>query len=138
MTPAERAEDIKKTLLPLVDLGPSIIEFIAAQIQEVQAEAYDEANKDFDWLQSAVGKVYCALTDNKLSKWNTDPDLLIAEVEDIQNTFWEEEIEKARTEGYADARAQAAEIVQAYISPIANGGLVMSHITERIRKMEPR
>ena len=39
MDSKERAENIKKMLLPLVDLGPSIVEFIAAQIEEAEREA---------------------------------------------------------------------------------------------------
>lgn len=41
MTPEQRAENIKKTFLPLVDLGPSLVDFIAASIREAveQAEA---------------------------------------------------------------------------------------------------
>lgn len=34
MTPEERVENIKVTLAPLVELSPSIVDFIAAQIRE--------------------------------------------------------------------------------------------------------
>ncbi len=81
---------------------------IAAALREYGEECYDSANRDFDWLQSAIGKVYCSLTNSKLSKWNTDPDLLLAEVEDIQNEFWEKEIEQARS----SALEEAAKIIE--------------------------
>lgn len=75
---------------------------LSAALEDAKDEAYDHANKDFDWLQSAVGKVYYSLTNGKLSKWNTDPDLLIAEVEDIQNEFWEREIAEAKAAAYEE------------------------------------
>lgn len=43
MTPLERAENIKATLLPLVDLGPSIVDFLAAQIEEAERAAVTHA-----------------------------------------------------------------------------------------------
>lgn len=76
---------------------------VAAEIEEAEMDAYDEANKDFNWLQSAVAQIYCHFTDSKLSKWNYDPDMMISEIEDCQNQFWEKEIEKAKAEGLEEA-----------------------------------
>lgn len=39
MTPIERAQNIKATLLPFIDLGPSIVDFISAEIDKAMREA---------------------------------------------------------------------------------------------------
>ncbi len=134
LTSSQRAEKItpcwqpttKDCLCPMHVIRP----VIAAQIEEAEREAYDEANKDFNWLQSAVAQVYCAMTDNKMSKWNYEPEAVIAEMEDTQNRFFEKEIEQARLEGFSAAREKAKGITQAYAD-------VGREIANEIAKMEP-
>jgi hypothetical protein len=109
MTPEERAEKIVKIFMGYEVKQASFYDQVLAEIRTAVEEAYDEANKDFDWLQSAVGRIYCSLTNNKLSKWNTDPALLISEVEDIQNELIYDECQKAKAEAYQDA-AKIAEM----------------------------
>lgn len=89
---------------------------IAAEIREAEARGreagYDEANKDFNWLQSAVAKIYCYFTDNKLSKWNCDPDVVIAEIEECQNKYWDGELDKAKAKAYEDAAKIIASLMR--------------------------
>lgn len=107
MTPEERYEDIN-VLTEGFKVNRHIIRnLIMKHIEEAADEAYDGANKDFDWLQSAVGKVYWNLTDGKLSKWNTDPQALIAEVEDVQNKLIEELV--------AAERERCAKVAENYV-----------------------
>lgn len=121
MTPEERAENILKTLdLFFIDSEGGIedretaIRGIAAQIREVVEEGYEEANNDFNWLQSTVAKIYCHFTDNKMSKWNYDPDVVINEIEETQSQFWEKEIAKAKAEAYEDAAKIAEDYGASY------------------------
>jgi hypothetical protein len=58
MTPTERAENIKAMLLPLIDLGPSIVGFIATQIEAAEREAVD----------SLIEKQVLCIGDDPLSK----------------------------------------------------------------------
>lgn len=97
-----------------VPIEDNLLAMIEQALDEAVRDAYDEANKDFNWLQSAVAKIYCHFTDNKLSKWNYDPQTVISEIEDCQNQFWEKEIESAKKEGTLAGLEIAAGICETY------------------------
>jgi hypothetical protein len=49
---------------------------------------------DYAWLMQAVSKVYCCITDGRISKPNTLPDVVIAVYEDLVTKYVDEAIEE--------------------------------------------
>lgn len=81
MTPEERAERIRRALIPLVDLGPSIVDFIASEIKLAQEEA--------------------------LADFSHDANIVLSTSVDVAR---EESYAKGFADGFSEAREKAAKV----------------------------